>query len=61
MRPWKGSQRSHLFPTRILKWIHSILDVMTMCVVGIYVPPEVYHFMYYYLYSYVFLHRLAAL
>ncbi len=23
MRPSKGSQRSHLFPTRILKWIHS--------------------------------------
>ncbi len=26
MRPCKGSQRSHLFPSRIFKWIHSILD-----------------------------------
>ena len=25
MRTFKGSQMSHLFPTRILKWIHSIM------------------------------------
>ena len=30
MRPCQGSQKSHLFPSRILKWIHSIRDQKTV-------------------------------